>query len=576
MKKLTQSIHSILASFAAFVAGSITSVVPAALADDVVFYPDGYFEISYVERADSIRDRELAAFGSGVLFLTTAEVVFVNGATPTVLKSGLSTPKHLLVKGDHYYFTEGSTLYEGIGLAAPTAVLTHTAQIDRLLYVDAQHKELAFVSPQGIHQRELFVFNFQSGIATDQGVYFSEQGLGDERRVPQRFAVGESNAVGSFVLYLKDISSGIEWNAYHPGGVGNSYSYLLSDGTKDEVFVGGPTFAFAKVDSNQANGFAMEQIGNPTDSILGHIPGYGVDGNSLVKDPHHDGYLIYRYDNGTLKLTRFTLTGYQDIADISSFQSENVLGQYDRFTLWVHRGQVFFRSKYTNQLTFGRLMPDDTVETVSYGAETVTSKSFMNIYSRRFDDDNSVEIGAVLYERYVDPLSGAGKAVLKITTRHLDQCPSTVIQYQAGACGCGVPETDTDSDGTLDCHESCDTDRLKTSPGACGCNVPDTDANNNGTADCVDVDLTLGKPSIAKVQRKVRVTLPTQASIRYRYTYKFLNRKGAVVKKATGQSNSGKQVSLSIPNGAARLVLSFIAKGPGCKDYQSPEYKKSL
>jgi hypothetical protein len=65
-------------------------------------------------------------------------------------------------------------------------------------------------------------------------------------------------------------------------------------------------------------------------------------------------------------------------------------------------------------------------------------------------------------------------------------------------CGCGVADTDTDSDGTVDCVDFCPTNPaksaqgqcacsdLKSNPGICGCNIADTDANGNGSADCVD------------------------------------------------------------------------------------------
>ena len=578
MKKVSASFERrALLWLATVVVGVLAPAMPTALADDVVFYPDGHFQRDYVERADDVRPRELVAYGSGVLFLTNTEVVFVSGTTPTALKSGLSSPKHLLVKGGHYYFTEGSTLYQGIGLAAPTAVLTHTAQIDRLLYVDAQHKELAFVSPDGIHERELFVYNFQSEIVTDQGVSavsFEQPGFGDERRVPQRFAVGWINSVGSVLLGLRDVSSGIEVNLLRWG---EAISYLLSDGTKDEVFVRGSTLRYlVKFDVSLPSKFSIEQVGDPTHDIIGHLPGYTVGGKSVIKDPQHEGYLTYRFDNGAFKLTRFTPTTYQDIADISSFQSENVLGQYDDFTLWVHKGQVFFRSNSTSRLTFGRLMPDDTVVAVNYGEETVMSKSFMNIYSRRYDDDNSVEIGDVLYSRWVSPLVGESKALLQITNRHLDECPSSAIKAQPGQCGCSVADTDTDADGVADCIDECDADSHKVEAGACGCNVPETDANKNGTADCIDVQLKLRKPSIAKAQKKVRITFPTKASISYRYTYKFLDRRYRIIRKVTGSSSSGKQLNLSIPKGAVSITLSFVAKGRGYKDYQSPNYKQTL
>jgi hypothetical protein len=45
---------------------------------------------------------------------------------------------------------------------------------------------------------------------------------------------------------------------------------------------------------------------------------------------------------------------------------------------------------------------------------------------------------------------------------------------------------DTDGDGTLDSQDGCPNDPNKIAAGACGCGVADTDSDNDGTADCVD------------------------------------------------------------------------------------------
>lgn len=45
-------------------------------------------------------------------------------------------------------------------------------------------------------------------------------------------------------------------------------------------------------------------------------------------------------------------------------------------------------------------------------------------------------------------------------------------------------EPDTDGDGVPDGTDGCPTDPLKIAPGACGCGVPDTDSDGDGTPDC--------------------------------------------------------------------------------------------
>jgi hypothetical protein len=75
-------------------------------------------------------------------------------------------------------------------------------------------------------------------------------------------------------------------------------------------------------------------------------------------------------------------------------------------------------------------------------------------------------------------------------------CPNTP-KAEPGVCGCGIPDTDTDDDGTPDCIDECPTDPLKAERGVCGCHVPETDMDADGIPDCIDpcpldADPTLG------------------------------------------------------------------------------------
>jgi uncharacterized repeat protein (TIGR01451 family) len=72
------------------------------------------------------------------------------------------------------------------------------------------------------------------------------------------------------------------------------------------------------------------------------------------------------------------------------------------------------------------------------------------------------------------------------TTNSVDHCPADATKSVPGICGCGVADTDTDSDGAYDCNEACDSDPLKTSAGVCGCGNLDTDTDSDGSADCVE------------------------------------------------------------------------------------------
>ena len=65
-------------------------------------------------------------------------------------------------------------------------------------------------------------------------------------------------------------------------------------------------------------------------------------------------------------------------------------------------------------------------------------------------------------------------------------CPDDPGKVDPGACDCGMPDTDTDADGTLDCNDGCPGDANKLQPGTCGCGTPDDDADADGTPDCTD------------------------------------------------------------------------------------------
>ena len=71
-------------------------------------------------------------------------------------------------------------------------------------------------------------------------------------------------------------------------------------------------------------------------------------------------------------------------------------------------------------------------------------------------------------------------------TNNTDLCPTDATKQAPGQCGCGNPETDTDSDGTADCNDLCPLDANKVAPGICGCGMSDVDTDLDGTADCND------------------------------------------------------------------------------------------
>ena len=64
-----------------------------------------------------------------------------------------------------------------------------------------------------------------------------------------------------------------------------------------------------------------------------------------------------------------------------------------------------------------------------------------------------------------------------------DGCPTDGLKAEPGVCGCGVPDTDEDGNGVVDCLESPEFDFCSLDSGVCG-SYPVTDDNDNGMLDC--------------------------------------------------------------------------------------------
>lgn len=91
------------------------------------------------------------------------------------------------------------------------------------------------------------------------------------------------------------------------------------------------------------------------------------------------------------------------------------------------------------------------------------------------------------YFLYAD--SYAGSAPYELTVNFCEEgdcCPDDPNKDIPGPCGCGRPDTDSDSDGTPDCIDACENDPAKAVPLQCGCGVPDRDSDGDGIADCLD------------------------------------------------------------------------------------------
>jgi hypothetical protein len=68
----------------------------------------------------------------------------------------------------------------------------------------------------------------------------------------------------------------------------------------------------------------------------------------------------------------------------------------------------------------------------------------------------------------------------------IDGCPNDPAKIDPGTCGCGVSDADADGDGAADCNDGCPLDSDKIAPGTCGCGEPDIDSDGDGSLDCLD------------------------------------------------------------------------------------------
>ncbi len=94
-------------------------------------------------------------------------------------------------------------------------------------------------------------------------------------------------------------------------------------------------------------------------------------------------------------------------------------------------------------------------------------------------------LGSVNCALKVTPLAAPGR-LATLSLFAIDACPDDPDKINPGVCGCGMPETDGDLDGTPDCMDECDSDPNKTTAGVCGCGVADSDADGDRILDCKD------------------------------------------------------------------------------------------
>ncbi len=169
-------------------------------------------------------------------------------------------------------------------------------------------------------------------------------------------------------------------------------------------------------------------------------------------------------------------------------------------------GKVALRSNGTT-ITFGTSCPVTAgtmglVDFVGYGTAncfegaaatpglTVTTAALRDSGGCVDTDDNASDFstGAPTPRNTASPLNCCDQTDSDTdgTLDCADGCPNDPNKTEPGDCGCGTPDDDSDGDGTGDCIDGCPNDPNKTAPGICGCGTPDTDSDGDGTANCND------------------------------------------------------------------------------------------
>ena len=173
-----------------------------------------------------------------------------------------------------------------------------------------------------------------------------------------------------------------------------------------------------------------------------------------------------------------TILGDYIGSQMAGFNVEAVLGLVDHIQdgdldqLYTTRTVVVGgNTPYVTSVTLGALPPGLSIDSptgVLSGTPTAAGEFSFTISAT---DADAVQVTKAYTMRINDQADG---------------CPDDPAKTEPGVCGCGVPDTDADGDGTPDCNDQCPADAGKTAPGVCGCAVADVDSDGDGTPDCND------------------------------------------------------------------------------------------
>jgi hypothetical protein len=136
-----------------------------------------------------------------------------------------------------------------------------------------------------------------------------------------------------------------------------------------------------------------------------------------------------------------------------------------------------------------------------------------------------------------------------------DTCPSNPTKVVEGQCGCDTDDVDTDADGIADCNDACPADPEKTtSPGDCGCGRPDVDTDGDGALDCVDE--CPRDPALEVAQTCGCTTRFLRLCLAHRYS--FNDPKGSLTVADSVSGATGDAIRMTLP-GDGTVVLAGAA-----------------
>ncbi|MFH1723766.1 MAG: PKD domain-containing protein [Elusimicrobiota bacterium] len=332
-------------------------------------------------------------------------------------------------------------------------------------------------------------FNSARGINVDKdgNVYVIERG---NKRI-QKFDP-EGNLLMSFGLYNWTSASRIECMDVAVGPDGSIY---VSEGQNSDLS------GIIKYDA-QGNFLLHFAQG-----MLSYAKGIEVDPEGNIYVTEINGRRFQKFDPTGKLLSRLGTYGWTDPGEFIFMYDIAVDANYVVYTVdeheYAHRAQFFWYPDRNFPPTVEAGPPQTAnigqLVTLSGTATDPNDDPMTYEWTLTKPDGSQVSLGAGLTASFTPDAAGAYIATLTAADDELaegedsteitvvdDACPDDPDKTAPGACGCGVPDTDSDGDGTADCIDDCPADLGKTEPGICGCGAADTDSDGDGAADCID------------------------------------------------------------------------------------------